>query len=379
VDGLGGEVTEIMAETNSVTCASCGNTNPAGMRFCGFCGGALTPPAQKGVATNAPEEAAPVATSVATTVSVTPIVIGGATAAPPPIVPPSPESAPATVLSVPAAASPTVEPVLAVKPAEALPPAETPGPVAPAKPEIPIPADPIAREVERDKLQTLAGVQRARGQITDARVTLERVLLLSEGLAAREVAPVHEQIGDLLLVEMKLEEAAAAFAKAHEVDPARVSAEKKFANTTLRIADSKAEGNMSAALLRGDSIGDLLAESSRYGRRNAGVAMLLSLVPGFGQFYNGQFVKGAVLLGIFAVALLIISISPDRDELVRNFALTMALKPTSGGAVSPLTVTMAIMAFGAALYSLVDAPYYAGKVNTSDVPDGPADKSGWEV
>jgi hypothetical protein len=133
-------------------------------------------------------------------------------------------------------------------------------------------------------------------------------------------------------------------------------------------------------MLRGDGIGDLLADSARYGRRNAGFAMLLSLVvPGFGQFYNGQFRKGVLLLGIFALALLIISVSPDREEFATNFALTMSMKPLRGGNVSILTISMAILAFGTWLYSLVDAPYYASKVSTESVPGGPVDKSGWEV
>jgi tetratricopeptide (TPR) repeat protein len=235
--------------------------------------------------------------------------------------------------------------------------------------------------VERDRLQSLAGVQRTRGQITDARETLEKVLLLSEGMKPREIAPVHEQIGDLLLTEEKLDEAVASFKKAYEIDPTRVSAEKKFANTTLRISDSKAENRLNEAMMRGDGIGDLLADSARYGRRNAGFAMLLSLVvPGFGQFYNGQFRKGVLLLGIFALALLIISVSPDGKDLMDSFARIVSMKPLGrSGNVSLLTITMAILAFGTWLYSLVDAPYYAGKVNTESVPGGPVDKSGWEV
>jgi hypothetical protein len=153
---------------------------------------------------------------------------------------------------------------------------------------------------------------------------------------------------------------------------------------TLEIADSKAEENLAATMLRGDSIADLIASGamgSQRGRRNAGVAMLLStVIPGFGQFYNGDFFKGAVLLGLYASSLLYFAVSPDRDLFVKKFAAIVAMshQRAANVDVSPSSVFVGVLLVGVTLYSIVDAPFMASR--TPKNASGPAiDKTGWEV
>ena len=231
---------------------------------------------------------------------------------------------------------------------------------------------------------TQAGVQRARGQVTDARETLERALLLAEGGPRRDIAAIHEQIGDLLVIEGELERAAESFQKATETDSTRTTADRKYANTQIAISDREAEKRLGQALLS-DDMGDILKSggmNGRGGKRNAGMAMMLSIiVPGFGQFYNGEFIKGALLLGTFALALLIISLSPDREGLFGGLAATLALKPGKAHAVAPFIIGVAVIGFAAWLYSVVDAPFFAGKTSAPEGinPHSLKDKSGWEV
>lgn len=310
-------------------CPKCGWTSPPGtrMRFCGNCGAALPPEA-----------------SDATIVTAEP---------------------PVPVAAAPAAPSPVISPP------------------APA-PVIAIPADPLARERERDRLMTLANVQRMRGQITEAVATVDQVLLLAEGAVPRDIAPIHELRGDLLATLFRWEDARDAYATAHEVDPERAAAERKFATMLLRMSEMKGQGSMADAMLRGDNIRDLMLAPSagHIGKRKPGLAMLLSaFVPGFGQFYNGQLVKGLLCLSIFVLALVAIRLSPDSETIVRKLAALVNASPVQGAArpVSPLLWFLLLLSGVVWVYSFLDAATSAAKSEEGAASGPGIDKTGWEV
>ena len=341
------------AET-TVFCGACGAKNPAGMRFCGACGTLLVPVAAPAVP---PPAAVPVPVQTAQIA--------------PPLRAQASEAAPA----VPAAHAPVAETSVAVP---------VPAPVVPARPAPTVPADPIARERERDRLLTFANVQRMRGQTGDALLTLEDALLMVEGRAA---ASIYELMGDLLAGDGKLPEAQDAYNKAHHADKNRASAERKYAKIALQIADSKAERSLADAMIRGDSISDLMAagalESDR-GRRNAGMAMFLSIItPGFGQFYNGEVVKGIILVGIFLADLLLLALLPDKNIFTRKIAAIFALSSGkyANQPVSNLAIFAGIVLAAVWLYAIVDAPFSAAKTAKTNTGDNrpPIDKTGWEV
>ena len=325
-------------------CAACGKTNLPGMRFCGFCGAPL-PVTKSEVLTEAP-----------------------------------PVSAVPEVVTVPK----SVEPVTA-KPAIVPPPSVLPqsGQAGAGRP----PAKPLGSEQdrERERLLSQANAFRVKGQITDARETLQKALLLAESLPMREQAPLYEQLGDLLLIEEKFDDALAAYTKAREFDPKRVVTERKFADASLQKAQATGKLSMSEALLRGDSLADLLASgelNGAGGRRNAGLAMFLSMiVPGFGQFYNGQLIKALILASVFVISLLVLMLSPERNDFFRDVTAIFALKTAKAGhPISPLTIFFALTCFGSWLFSLVDAPFSANKIRpAAEVVVSKVDKSGWEV
>ena len=106
------------------------------------------------------------------------------------------------------------------------------------------PLSPAARDRERDRLLTLANVQRMRGQTREAGETLDQALAFSDpdagpGTRAAD-APIHEMRGDLLAANGEDKKARDAYDAAHKLDPTRASAERKYAQMTLRLADMKA-------------------------------------------------------------------------------------------------------------------------------------------
>jgi hypothetical protein len=231
------------------------------------------------------------------------------------------------------------------------------------------PADPVARERERDRLLTLANVQRMRGQTADARATLDSVLSLLAGAPGRETSPVHELLGDLHAADENWEQAQAAYGAAHEADPNRPSAERKFAAATLRVADAKA---LAAAMASGnlDDLNSL--NTGQRGKRNPGAALLLSLLtPGLGQFANGQLLKGGFCLAIWLLSLLALNLTDAGKDLFKQFLgfATGRFVKGAGEPVSPLFWMLVVLAAGIWVYSIVDAAVSASKLN-EDVSGG---------
>lgn len=313
--------------TKPVFCANCGERNPRTNRFCGSCG--------------------------------TPIVL-------------PPEPTPQAVKAVgPAEPATPPRPTVAPKPA---PVASTV--VLPAN----LPTDPLGRERELDRLLTTANVQRMRAQILPARKTLEQALLIAQMLTPVHAAPVHEQRGDMLAAEERWPEARAEYEQALALcDGNRPSAERKLAEITIRISDEEALQRLGGAL-RGDDLSDILSDP-RTGKRHAGLAMILSIIPGFGQFYCGQFIKGAVLLAVFVVALLVISVAPEKLEYLKLVGATMTMQHYKATVPAHLHV-FGFVAFASWLYSVVDAPFTAQRMSSDDGPSFVAtpmgNRSDWE-
>lgn len=302
-----------MSETaeKPVFCANCGHPNPRANKFCGSCGTELVLPPS------------PPPTASAPLTPPTP---------PTPVAPPTPPSAP-----------------------------------APPAPTIAVPADLLARERELERLLTRANVERARALIRDARKTLGDALVIAQHLKPNAAAPVYEQLGDLLVAEERWEQAREHFEKALELtEHKRPAVEKKLAEVMLRLSDEEALKRL-GALGPSEDLIDVLREPN-VGRRNAGAAMLFSVVPGLGQFYCGQYIKAAILMGVFVISSLVIVLSPDRADLMEQLSGIFTLKPVRAASPSPVTVVASLAAFLAWLWSVADAPFSAGKTEEKALP-----------
>jgi len=232
-------------------------------------------------------------------------------------------------------------------------------------------ADLIARERECDRLLSRANVQRMRAQIIDARKTLDEALVRSEGLPGKHVSPIYEMIGDMAAAEERWEQAANAYEMAHRLDPARLTAEKKFGEMAIRLADETAM----ASLAQDDTMAEL-AHSAR-GKRNPGIALILSLVvPGFGQFYNGDFLKGALFLIAWVLALILGVLSPGAAALK---CLILPAKSCQGMAAPMITWLCIAVSAAAWLVSLIEAPMAASRTEDRGLGNVGIDKTGWEV
>jgi len=240
----------------------------------------------------------------------------------------------------------------------------------------------MARDRERDRLLTLANVHRMRGQLSEAQETLRKALALSgSDTPSRADAPIHELLGDILALDDKIVPAKDAFDTAHRLDPDRASAERKYAQMTLRLAQEAEEKAVAAALLRGEKPSSLVSAAAQV-KRNPSLALLLSvMLPGAGQLYNGQMVKGAICLAIYLPALLIVLFAPGATDFFKQ------VLPLLGGAisrqrdeVSPLLSLFLLLAGMIWIYAVIDAPMMATKTSRDTDPTKPlADKTGWEV
>jgi tetratricopeptide (TPR) repeat protein len=152
------------------------------------------------------------------------------------------------------------------------------------------PLSPDARQKIRE-LMGRATLARVRGDRQQALQLAQEALVLNE-----RNYEVHEFIGDLLMDIGRGSEALNSFRRARELNPSRVELEDKVGRAAIQrgaVMDSMAHMQ---AVLEG--------RAPQEPRRNVGYAAVASLLcPGLGQIYNGELVKGAVLIVAFVLGL----------------------------------------------------------------------------
>lgn len=131
-----------------------------------------------------------------------------------------------------------------------------------------------------------------------------------------EVAPRSttswELWGEVLLAQDKLEEAADAFKKAVELEPANADAERKYASVQLDLQQAKWQRETLES-------GDLSQFRGVADKEPATAAARSALFPGLGQVYNGEYEKGLIMfvvglaLLIGAVRLVVTWLSPGQS------------------------------------------------------------------
>ncbi|HWP31544.1 MAG TPA: tetratricopeptide repeat protein [Fimbriimonadales bacterium] len=113
-----------------------------------------------------------------------------------------------------------------------------------------------------------------------------------------EKYPEHPKVldakGDILRELGKLEEAKECYERVISKYKGWVSTEKKHAEVVFQLEQAKSAAEM---FLKDMSFAELMNPAGA--RRSGGIAAFLSLLaPGFGQIYNGELVKGIVMLAI---------------------------------------------------------------------------------
>ncbi len=199
------------------------------------------------------------------------------------------------------------------------------------------------RERELERLLAKANLHRLRGQLLEAEDTCRQALALNP-----EDVLMREMLGDALYDAGKLDAALAEYRFAQNLAPGRESVEKKFARVTLDIADRERQKSLAA---------DMLLNPNKYAprERSPALAFMASFIPGLGQFYNGEFVKAAIIFGAFLLFMLSYAVlqhgyPPGIMDLYSFLNVT-----------SP-AVRVTFFAFILAyIYGIIDAPVAAGR------------------
>ena len=142
-----------------------------------------------------------------------------------------------------------------------------------------------------DSLLADANRLRAKGDLDTAEQRCRQALTLAPGSWQ-----VHELLGDVLYQRRRGDEALEHYRLARAGNPQRLMLEDKVGRASLLIAEKDILRLRAEDLLRGKR-DDL--------PRRPGIAAVLSMfVPGFGQIYNREHVKGAVLVCVWLMLLL---------------------------------------------------------------------------
>lgn len=171
-----------------------------------------------------------------------------------------------------------------------------------------------------------------------------------------ENADVWDLQGDLLAEMGRLEEARDAFAKVLELRPGNVIADKKHARMVFGLANREFEKQqMEAMILSPGSVSGPIAP------RKPALAFLLSaVIPGAGQLYNGQMLKGGILIASSVLLAIYILASPAFTSYSSNLLNLVAGK---GGGELSFGISVAIfLQFVVWAYAIADAIVTAGKL-----------------
>ncbi len=208
----------------------------------------------------------------------------------------------------------------------------------------------VRKQVEFDRQMSMARVHRMRGDYVQAAEAIRLALRVKP-----EDADAQEFAADILAARGELEKAGEVYKALHEADPARASAEEKFARVTLQIA----EGKRQQFLLR-----DMAENPDKYRKPTHApsplIAALVSTVPGLGQIYCGQFVKGAgFFLGIMCAWLFLGLMGFDWKMAVNDPQQFVHQ-------IDPFSVVLLCLAIALHTYAFVDAPVYANKLKEKE-------------
>ena len=197
-----------------------------------------------------------------------------------------------------------------------------------------------AREVER--LLKAANLHRVRGRLADAEDDCRQALSISP----KDIS-IREMLGDVLCESGKLDAALSEYRAAMELAPENPSLETKFAKVTLEIAER--ERQKAIAL-------DMIENPHKYAvrRRSPARAVLYAIVPGLGQFYNGDLVKALVIWGVlvfFFISWAIPHHYPTGISTIGQFLYF----------TNPLVLVLGVLFVTAYIYGLIDAAVVAEK------------------
>lgn len=169
-------------------------------------------------------------------------------------------------------------------------PAAKPGPGAAPAPRVPTLEELQVAEKAGSLVMAARSAQR-RGQKEAARAALRQALQMAPADAG-----ALEVLGDLYVEEGEQAKAIAVYEKGLHHHPRHTAFEEKIAVSKLDLAEMEADKVRRQLFLEH-------GDTEKWQDRNPGLAGSLSLVlPGAGQFYNDEYERGGVMLGVALVS-----------------------------------------------------------------------------
>jgi tetratricopeptide (TPR) repeat protein len=178
-----------------------------------------------------------------------------------------------------------------------------------------MPEEPSYAETQ-SRLRELLGratLLRARGDGQEAlKLTEEAITLDERGWEAQELR------GDILLDLNRGEQAMQAYRRARELNPSRAAIEEKIGRAAISRLASQQTVDISQQLLAG-------AGPSVPPRKPGFAALLSLLVPGLGQLYNGQALKGFAMVVLFILVFTLTGMAVRAEVATSPFSSRGAL------------------------------------------------------
>jgi TM2 domain-containing membrane protein YozV len=200
-----------------------------------------------------------------------------------------------------------------------------------------------------------ATLLRARGSRAEALKLAQEALTLDQAHA-----DTHELIGDLLVDLNRGGEAVASFRRARELNPSRVTLEDKLARAALRRAAGLEAARNAEAVLSGTYKPAGPVHKPGY------AALFSAFIPGLGQIYNEQLVKGLVVLVAYIILILLTSLGVRSSLAAGRWTSAYGPAPGMGSAFGGLNLVWMVLLAGLYIYAVADAAICAGKTMTSD-------------
>ncbi|HEY3298401.1 MAG TPA: DUF5683 domain-containing protein [Armatimonadota bacterium] len=200
------------------------------------------------------------------------------------------------------------------------------------------------QEVEIQKLLTAANLCRMRGKWIDAEDTYRKAI---------DISPKDLRIRNLLvdvLIELgKTDLAIEEIKAAMQMSPGNVQLETKYAKLVLQKGESAYR--MSVAE-------DMLQNPHKYvdKTRKPAMAVILALIlPGLGQLYYRQYVKAAVIFGVFLLFMIsFAALQPQGSFTIYSLGDLVT-------AINPMVEVLGIASLAAYVYGIVDASVTGSK------------------
>lgn len=213
----------------------------------------------------------------------------------------------------------------------------------------------LQEQLRQEKVgATVMGARRAlrRGEKDTAKRELQKALKLDVNDCG-----ALELLGEFYMAEGEQEKAIEVMEKGHKLYPNHTEFEKNIALCVLDLEEMK----------QGNARQGMAADDTQLLERKPIIAVLLSVVPGAGQWYNGDIVAGGMIFGIWAVSLLgwYFPLMNAMKQLPRNTPHSWA---NALAQMAPLMrgwfwLAVAICV-GATVYALVDASVGATRANS---------------